>query len=180
MSVEVRPELGGIIQVCREDSGHVFSRCVILTFLCVAARQQRRVSWDSDPVGQFLSTQHLPGGGHQAGVVIRGVVGQRPRGTQQRDAVSVWSGEEKRGSALVLALVHGVGEGLAFALRQQHNAEDREDGEGGKDDLVQEVAAVVLQLHHGGGGHAHAARSQHQAEASTAARGGGGVRGGSG
>lgn len=171
MSVKACPEFGGIIQVCWGDSGHFFTRCVILAFLCVAPRQHRRMSWDYDPVGQLLFTQHLPGGWHQPGVVIRVVLWQRPRGAQQRDAVPVWLGGEKRGPALVLTLVYGVRERLALALGEQHNAEHGEDGKGGKDDLVQEVAAVVLKLHQRGGGHADAARGQHQAEASTADRG---------
>lgn len=82
------------------------------------------------------------------------------------------SGGEERGSALVLALGDGVRERLAFALGEQQDAEHGEHGEGGEDDLVEEVAAVVLELHQGGSGHADAARGQHQAEASAAARGG--------
>lgn len=73
MTVDVRPEDGGIIRVCGEDSGHFLSQGVILTFLCLAPRQQRRVSWDCDPVGQILFTQHFPGGRHQSRIVI-GVV----------------------------------------------------------------------------------------------------------
>lgn len=76
---------------------------------------------------------------------------------------------EKRGPALVLALVYGVWERLALALREQQDAEDGEHGEGGKDQLVEEVAPVVLELHQRGSGHADAARGQNQPEASTAA-----------
>ena len=151
-----------------------FRPFLILAFLRVAPWQQRWViiiTWVCDPVGQLLFAQHLPGGGHQAGVVIRVVLRQRPRGEEQRDAVPVWSGGHKRGPALALALVYGVWEWLALALGEQHNAEDGEDGEGGKDDLVQEVAAVVLQLHQRRGGHADTACGKHQAEASAAGRG---------
>lgn len=89
------------------------------------------------------------------------------------------SGGEKRRPALVLALVYGVWERLALALREQQDAEDGEHGEGGEDELVEEVAPVVLELHQRGSGHADAARGQYQTEASTAARGGGDIREGS-
>lgn len=176
MTVEVNPEDGGVTRARGAGSGHFLS----LAFLGVGPGQQRRVSWDGDPVGQSLFTQHLPGGRHQARVVIGVVLRQRRRGVQQRQAVPVGSGGEKRGPALVLALGHGVRERLAFALGEQQDAEHGEHGEGGEDDLVEEVAAVVLELHQGGSGHADAARRQDQAEAPAAARGGrGGVREGS-
>lgn len=87
----------------------------------------------------------------------------RPR-AQQRQTVSVRLGQEERRSSLALAVLQGVRQRLPFALRQKHDAEHGEDGERGEDDVVQEVAAVILELHEGRGGHANAARCQHQTE----------------
>lgn len=126
--------------------------------------QQRGVSWRSHLVGQSIFSQHPPGGRHQAGVVVRVVLGHPGPRAQQRQAVPVAAGQEERRPALVLSLLQGVGEGLAFALREQHDAEHGEDGEGGEDDVVEEVSAVVLELHQRGGGHADAACCQHQTQ----------------
>ena len=66
-----------------------------------------------------------------------------------------------------LAVIQRVGEGLASALRQQHDAEHGEHSEGGEDDVVQKVAGVVLELHQRGGGNAYTARREHQAQTAT-------------
>lgn len=138
--------------------------CLIFPLLCVAVRQQRWNIWPSDPVRQIILGQHLPGGRNQAGIIVRIVLGHlRPR-AQQRQTVSVRLGKEERRSSLALAILQGVRQRLPFALRQEHDAEHGKDCEGGEDDVVQEVAAVILELHEGRGGHANAACCQHQTE----------------
>lgn len=139
---------------------HDFSLCLVLS-----VEQQGGGSRSCGPVRQIIFSQHPPGGGHQAGIVVGVVLGLGGPRAQQRQVVSVGAGQEEGRAPLALALLQGVRERLAFALGQQHDTEHREYGEGGEDHVVQEVAAVVLELHQGGGGHADAAGRQHQAEA---------------
>lgn len=71
---------------------------------------------------------------------------------------------------MALALCQGVWEWLAFAFGQEHYAEDGEDGEGREDDVVEEVATIILEFHQGGGSHANTTCRQHQTKATTSDR----------
>ncbi|KAA8595739.1 hypothetical protein FQN60_011030, partial [Etheostoma spectabile] len=53
------------------------------------------------------------------------------------------------------------------SIFKEHYAENREDGKGRKDDMVEKVATVILELHQGGSGHANTTCCQHQAKATT-------------
>ena len=59
---------------------------------------------------------------------------------------------------------------LATRLWQQQQADDAQQGAAGEEDVVQEVALLVVELHDRGGEHAEAGAGQHQAQASTPKR----------
>lgn len=60
---------------------------------------------------------------------------------------------------------------LVLALWQEKDADDADEGAAGKDDVVKEVAFLVVQLYDRGGQHSEASAGQDQAQASAPAQG---------
>lgn len=63
---------------------------------------------------------------------------------------------------VVLPVRDVLGQVLVLALRQQQDADDADERTAGEDDVVEEVAFLVVQLHDGGGQAAKARAGQHQ------------------
>lgn len=120
-----------------------------------------------EPVRHCVLGEHLPGGAEQAWVVFRVVLRRRMVAAEQWEIISLSPGVEERRPAQTLSVFQRVGQGLALALGQQHDAEHGEYSERGEHHVVQEVATVVLQLHQWRCGCAHAARSHHQTQSAT-------------
>ena len=72
--------------------------------------------------------------------------------------------------SVALAVSQGLREGLVARLRQQENADDADEGAAGEDDVVKEVALLIVELHNGGGEHAKAGAGQDQAQTATPTR----------
>lgn len=74
---------------------------------------------------------------------------------------------KKRLSGVVLAVSQGLREGLVARLRQQKNADDADKCAASEDNVVEEIALLVVELHDGRSQHAEAGTGQHQAQTST-------------
>lgn len=73
-------------------------------------------------------------------------------------------------SRVALAFFQRLGQWLVACLWQQQDADDADECAAGKDDMVQEVALLVVQLHDGCGQHAKPCTGKDQAKASTPAQ----------
>lgn len=62
-----------------------------------------------------------------------------------------------------LAIGQGLGEGLVARFGQQQDADDADEGAAGEDDVVEEVAFLVVELHDWGGQQPEASTCQDQA-----------------
>ena len=88
-----------------------------------------------------------------------GCLGLRVGCGQQGHVVS--SPPAQRGAPVLLAVGQRLGKGLPLALWQQQDREHGQQGQGGVDHVVQEVAVVVAQVHERGAEAANTAQSQH-------------------
>lgn len=88
-------------------------------------------------------------------------------------------GRQQGLARVVLAVGDALGQVLVPALGQQQEADDADERAAGEDDVVQEVALLVVQLDDGRRQHAEARTGQHQPQA-TAPAGNAQVGGGSG
>lgn len=68
---------------------------------------------------------------------------------------------------VALAISQGLREGLIARLGQQENADDANEGAAGKDDMVKEVALLIVELHDGSSQHAEASTGQDQTKTTT-------------
>lgn len=64
---------------------------------------------------------------------------------------------------VALSVCQGLWEGLVARLGQQEDADDADECAAGKDDMVEEIALLIVELHDGSGEHAEASASQDQA-----------------
>lgn len=69
-----------------------------------------------------------------------------------------------------LSVSQALRQRLAPWLRQQQQADDAQQGAAGKDNVMQEVALLVVELHDGGSEHPKTSASQDQAQPSTPAQ----------
>lgn len=109
-------------------------------------------------------TQHLLSGGDEAGIAV-GVVGPSPRmRCEQGYVVLAMTGSpEEWRTALALAIPHRVWQRPVAALRKKHHAQHGQNGEGGKDHVMQEKTTAVVDVHEGGGSPAHHTGCQDEA-----------------
>ncbi len=70
-------------------------------------------------------------------------------------------------SSVALAVSQGLREGLVARLGQQENADDADEGAAGKDNVVKEIALLIVELHDGCSQHAKASAGQDQAKTAT-------------
>lgn len=61
----------------------------------------------------------------------------------------------------------GLREGLVARLGQQENADDADESAAGKDNVVKEIALLIVELHDGCSQHAEASTGQDQAKTTT-------------
>lgn len=74
---------------------------------------------------------------------------------------------EERLASVALAVSQGLGEGLVTGLWQQENADDADESAAGEDDVVKEIALLIVELHDGGCQHAEAGAGEDQAQTAT-------------
>lgn len=108
--------------------------------------------------------EHLFGGADEAGIVIPVVLGAVRLRAEQGWVVPVQARVEERRTPLPLSVFQRVRQRFVFALWQQHDAQDGENSEGGEDHVMQEIAAVILQLHQRRRSHSHAAGGHDQTQ----------------
>lgn len=72
-------------------------------------------------------------------------------------------------AGVALAVSQGLGERLEARLRQQENADDADKGAAGKDDVVKEIALLIVELHDGSSQHAEPGARQYQADTAPSA-----------
>lgn len=96
-----------------------------------------------------------------------GVVPAALRLGQQEALFSRFPWRKERLPSVALAISQGLREGLVARLRQQENADDADEGAASEDDVVKEVALLIVELHNGGGEHAKAGAGQDQAQTAT-------------
>lgn len=70
-------------------------------------------------------------------------------------------------TSVALAVSQGLREGLVACLGQQENADDADKSAAGKDNVVEEIALLIVQLHYGGSQHAKTGAGQHEAYTTT-------------
>lgn len=115
-------------------------------------------------------------GGHCSGgcfvewrVMHPGVVPAALRLGQQEALLSRFPRGEERLTSVALPVSQGLGEGLVARLWQQENADDADESAAGKDNVVKEIALLIVELHDGGSQHAETGAGQDQAQTTTSA-----------
>lgn len=93
-----------------------------------------------------------------------GVIPAALRLDQQEALLPGLPQREKRLSSVALAVGQGLGEGLKARFGQQENADDADESAAGKNDMVQEIALLVVELHNGRRQQAEAGAGQDQAQ----------------
>lgn len=74
---------------------------------------------------------------------------------------------KKRLASVAFAIRKGLREGPVACLGQQENADDADESAAGKNNVVKEVALLIVQLHDRCSQHAEASTSQDQAQTTT-------------
>lgn len=83
---------------------------------------------------------------------------------QQEALFSRFPWREKGLTGVALAISQGLREGLIARLRQQENADDADESAAGKDNMMKEIALLIVELHDGRSQHAKASTGQDQAK----------------
>lgn len=96
-----------------------------------------------------------------------GVVPAALRLGQQEALFSRFPRGEERLTSVALAISQGLGEGLVACFGQQENAYDTDESAAGKDNVVKEIALLIVELHDGCSQHAEAGTGQDQAQTTT-------------
>lgn len=86
---------------------------------------------------------------------------------QQEVLLSRLPGEQQGLTGVALSVVQGLGERLVTRLRQKENANDANEGAAGENDVVKEIALLIVQLHDRGSEHAETSAGQYQAQTTT-------------
>lgn len=97
-------------------------------------------------------------------VVHPGVVPAALRLRQQEALFSRFPRGEQGLPSVALPVCQSLGEWLVARLRQQEDADDANQRAAGEDDVVEEVALLIVQLHDGRGQHAEASAGKDQAQ----------------
>lgn len=100
-------------------------------------------------------------------VMYPGVVPAAVRLGKQEALFSGFPWRKERLTSVALAVSKGLREGLVARLRQQKNANDADKSAAGKDDVVKEIAFLVVELHDWGSQHAKTSAGQDQAQTTT-------------
>lgn len=95
-------------------------------------------------------------------VTYSGVVPAAVRWVQQR-----FPRGKQRLTGVVLGISQGLGEWLIARFRQQENADDTDESAAGKNDMMKEIALLVVEFHDGCSKHAKASTGQNQAQTTT-------------
>lgn len=74
---------------------------------------------------------------------------------------SRFPGGKERLPGVALPVCQSLWEGLVTRLGQQENADDADESAAGENNVVKEVALLIVQLHYGSGQHAKASAGQH-------------------
>lgn len=98
-----------------------------------------------------------------------GVVPAAIRRRQQEALLSRFPRGEERLTSVALAVSQGLGEGLVSCFGQQENADDANKSAAGEDNVVKEVALLIVELHDGSSQHAETSTGQDQAQTTTSA-----------
>ncbi len=69
---------------------------------------------------------------------------------KQETLFSRFPRRKERLTSVALTVSQGLGEGLVASLRQQKNADDADKSAAGKDDVVKEIALLIVELHNWG------------------------------
>lgn len=96
-----------------------------------------------------------------------GVVPAALRLAQKKALFSRFTRRQEGLPGVALSVCQGLREGLVARLGQQEDADDADECATGKDDVVEEIALLVMELHDGGGEHAEASAGQDQAKTTT-------------
>lgn len=72
-------------------------------------------------------------------------------------------------TSVALAISQGLREGLVSCFGQQENADDANKSAAGEDNVVKEVALLIVELHDGSSQHAETSTGQDQAQTTTSA-----------
>lgn len=91
-----------------------------------------------------------------------------PVDLSEEEVLLSWMEQGPAGEGLPVG--QALRQGLASRLRQQQQADDAQQGAAGEDNVMQEVALLVVELHDGGSEHAKASAGQDQAQPSTPAQ----------
>lgn len=103
------------------------------------------------------------------GVVHPGVVPAALGLGQQEALFSRFPRGKERLTSVALAVGQGLREGLVACLWQQENADDADKSAAGKDNVVKEIALLIVELHDGRRQHAETGAGQDQAQPTTPA-----------
>lgn len=98
-------------------------------------------------------------------VAYSGVVPAAVRRVQQR-----FPRGKQRLASVDLGVSQGLGEWLVARFRQQENADDTDESTAGKNDVMKEIALLIVELHDGRSKHAKAGAGQDQAQTTTPVR----------
>lgn len=100
-------------------------------------------------------------------VMHSGVVPAALRLHQQEALFPRFPRRKERLTRVALAICQGLREGLVARLGQQENADDADESAAGKDNVVKEIALLIVEVHDGGSQHAEASAGQDQTQTAT-------------
>lgn len=96
-----------------------------------------------------------------------GVVPAALRLSQQEALFSRFPRGKKGLTSVALAISQGLREGLEACLGQQENADDADESAASKNNVVKEIALLIVELHDGCSQHAEASTGQDQSKTTT-------------
>lgn len=139
--------------------------------------QRRRGHVRGGQVGQVHSRGRggLHGGHHRGGrfverhVLDPGVVPVVFGGAEQEALLPRLPGLEEGLAVVGLPVGQGLGEGVVPRLGQQEDADDADEGAAGEDDVVKEVALLIVKVHDGACQHPETSAGQDQAQTAASA-----------
>lgn len=120
-------------------------------------------------VGRGIVRQPVCRSGGRGRVVEAGVVLEL--GVGEQEGLLPLLVRQERLPRVVLPVGDVLGQVLVPALRQQEDADDADERAAGEDDVVQEVAFLIVQLDDGCRQHAEARAGQHQSQPAAPAGG---------
>lgn len=97
-------------------------------------------------------------------VLDPGVVPDAFGGAEQEALLPRFPRLEEGLAVVALPVGQGLGEGVAPRLRQQEDADDADESAAGEDDVVEEVALLIVKVHDGACQHPETSAGQDQAQ----------------